>query len=364
MGTIRFLLAISVVIAHAGSVYGFTLLGGAIAVQSFYMISGFYMTLILNEKYIGKNNSYKLFISNRLLRLYPIYWTILLVTLFLSIGVFIFSSGQSIGSLRPYYNNISIMNIESISFLILSNIIIFFQDTIYFLGLDTGSGGLYFTKDFHQTNPQLCHFLLLPHAWTIGIEITFYLLAPFIVRKKVCFIILLALVSILLRVLLYQNGFRGDPWSYRFFPTELLFFMLGTIAYHVYKKLDQENFKKSYLNIIYGFILLFTLSYSLFSVPYKIYFYFLIFFLGLPYVFILSKKWKIDRYVGELSYPIYISHVLVIMIVDHLKISIIGSISLVTIILTILFSIILNEFIAKKVELIRQNRLTPTANKV
>ena len=130
-----------------------------------------------------------------------------------------------------------------------------------FLGLDTGSGGLYFTKDFLQTNPQLHNFLLVPQAWTIGIEITFYLLAPFIVRKKISFIILLVLVSILLRVLLYQNGLRHDPWSYRFFPTELLFFFLGTIAYHLYKKLDQENYKKSYLKIIYGFILLFILSF-------------------------------------------------------------------------------------------------------
>ena len=50
MGIIRFLLAISVVIAHTSSVYGFKLVGGQIAVQAFYMISGFYMTLILNEK--------------------------------------------------------------------------------------------------------------------------------------------------------------------------------------------------------------------------------------------------------------------------------------------------------------------------
>ena len=356
------MLAISVVIAHSSSVGGFSLVGGKIAVQAFYMISGFYMTLILNEKYIGRNNSYRLFISNRLLRLYPIYWTVLIVTLFLSIGVFIFSSGQSLGSLRPYYTNISIMNIESISFLILSNITMFFQDTVMFLGLDTASGGLYFTENFRQTNPQLRDFLFVPQAWTIGIEITFYLLAPFIVRKKISFIILLVLVSALLRVLLYKNGLKHDPWTYRFFPTELLFFLLGTIAYHVYKKLEHQNLKKSYLKIIYGIILIFTLSYSFFSIPYKIYFYFLIFFFSLPFVFILSKKWGKDRYVGELSYPIYISHILVLMIVDHLKISIIGGVGLVTIILTILFSVLLNEFIAKRVEIIRQNRMKPAAN--
>lgn len=363
MGIIRFLLAISVVIAHTSSVYGFNLVGGQIAVQAFYMISGFYMTLILNEKYIGRNNSYRLFISNRLLRLYPIYWTVLIVTLFVSIGIFVFSSGQSLGSLQPYYDNINIMNIESISFLILSNITMFFQDIVMFLGLDKASGGLYFTENFRQTNPQLYTFLLVPQAWTIGIEITFYLIAPYIVRKKIKFIVLLVLISALLRVLLYQNGLKHDPWTYRFFPTELLFFLLGTIAYHMYKKLDQLNFKKSYVKIIYGLILVFTLSYSLFSIPYKVYFYFVIFFLSLPFVFILSKKWTKDRYIGELSYPIYISHILVLMLVKYLKIPIIGGIGLVTIILTILFSLLLNEVIAKRVERIRQNRIKPTTNK-
>ena len=233
-----------------------------------------------------------------------------------------------------------------------------------FLGLDTVSGGLYFTENFSQTNPQLYNFLLVPQAWTIGIEITFYLIAPFLVRKKIKFIILLVLISALLRVLLYQYGLKHDPWTYRFFPTELLFFLLGTIAYHMYKKLDQLIFNKSYIKIIYGLILVFTLSYSFFSIPYKIYFYFLAFFLSLPFVFILSKKWTKDRYIGELSYPIYISHILVLMLVNYLKIPIIGSIGLVTIIFTVLLSVLLNEVIAKKVERIRQNRIKPTANTV
>jgi len=364
MGIIRFLLAISVVIAHTSSVYGFNLVGGQIAVQAFYMISGFYMTLILNEKYIGRNNSYKLFITNRLLRLYPIYWTVLIITVLGSVGVFVFSSGQSLGMLQPYYDNISIMDMKSLFFLVLSNIIMLFQDIVMFLGLDTASGNLYFTENFRQTNPPLYTFLLVPQAWTIGIEITFYLIAPFIVRKKIKFIVFLLLISVLLRVLLYQNGLKHDPWTYRFFPTELLFFLLGTIAYHMYKKLDKLNFKESYLKMIYGLILFFTLSYSFFYIPYKIYAYFLIFFLSLPFVFILSKKWTKDRYIGELSYPIYISHILVLMLVRYLKIPIIGSIGLVTIILTILFSVLLNETIAKRIERIRQNRVKPTANNV
>ena len=43
------------------------------AVKIFFVISGFYMALILNEKYLLKTDSYKLFITNRILRLYPLY---------------------------------------------------------------------------------------------------------------------------------------------------------------------------------------------------------------------------------------------------------------------------------------------------
>ena len=56
MGLIRALLAISVILAHSESFLGLSLVGGKVAVQAFFIISGFYMALILNEKYIGGNS--------------------------------------------------------------------------------------------------------------------------------------------------------------------------------------------------------------------------------------------------------------------------------------------------------------------
>lgn len=85
MGTIRLLLAISVVIAHTSSIFGFNLVGDLLAVELFYVISGFYMALILNEKYVSPKNVYKLFITNRLLKLYPAYWFILILMIGMSV---------------------------------------------------------------------------------------------------------------------------------------------------------------------------------------------------------------------------------------------------------------------------------------
>ncbi|MCX6311853.1 MAG: acyltransferase, partial [Bacteroidetes bacterium] len=74
MGSIRTLLALSVVVFHSYFIFGERLIGGLVAVQAFYLISGFYMAMILNEKYKAGKGSYKLFITNRFLRIYPAYW--------------------------------------------------------------------------------------------------------------------------------------------------------------------------------------------------------------------------------------------------------------------------------------------------
>ena len=84
MGILRTLLAISVVISHTESIAGFRFVGGMMAVQVFFMISGFYMAMILSQKYVGKG-SYLLFITNRFYRLFPIFWTILIITIFISL---------------------------------------------------------------------------------------------------------------------------------------------------------------------------------------------------------------------------------------------------------------------------------------
>lgn len=50
-----------------------SLWGGKIAVELFYIISGFYIALILDNKY---KDSIRLFYTNRLLKIFPTYWFI------------------------------------------------------------------------------------------------------------------------------------------------------------------------------------------------------------------------------------------------------------------------------------------------
>ena len=323
MGLIRLLLALSVVISHSHAIFGIQLVGGSIAVQSFFIISGFYMALVLNEKYFDKNLSNKksffLFITNRLLKLFPSYWVVLLLTAIVSFAFMVSSDGKEMGRLDHLITYKDQLSIGTWIFLIFANIFMFFQDMILFLGIDLNSGNLYFIKNFENSKPIVHGFLLVPQAWSIGIELLFYLMAPFILRKGLKLMIPLLLLSFVARIILYSNGFDFDPWLSRFFPLELGFFLMGGVAYHVYKNLKLGRYSFPLKRVSFFLMVASIVVYPFIHFEYKIVIYYILFFLFLPFVFELSKKSKIDRFLGDLSYPVYISHLFVLMLLIHLK---------------------------------------------
>ncbi|MCH7535405.1 MAG: hypothetical protein IH948_06610, partial [Bacteroidetes bacterium] len=172
MGSLRFLLAISVLLTHARSeIFGFGFLGGQIAVQAFYIISGFYMTLVLNEKYIGVNGTYRLFITNRCLRIFPTYWFILMLTLLLPVLISFADGEVNWGRANEFVENNGNLNVGSLAYLVFTNVALFFQDVVMFLGIDPNSGALIFTSDFSTSQPAVHRFLMVPQSWTLGIEL-------------------------------------------------------------------------------------------------------------------------------------------------------------------------------------------------
>lgn len=357
MGILRVLLAIAVILDHSTPIFGLTLTGGKVAVQSFYIISGFYMSLILNEKYIDKNSSYKLFITNRILRLYPVYYTVVILILFISFMSGIFSGGKNWMWLSPYLEFSEIFKPGSFIFLIVSNTIIFGQDICYFLGFDKLTGSLYFTENFRTSVPQTSIFLFIPQAWTISLEMMFYLVAPFIVKRNFKIILLLIVCSFGIRFFLINAGLNNDPWTYRFFPNEIALFLLGAISYRIYKKIRNIYIWNFYAYSILTFIFLITIFYGEFSFEYKDFIYFFLIFLLVPFIFLTTKDSKIDGYIGELSYPMYICHLFIFWMIVYVKMPAPGGLGIALTVTTIIFSIFLNEFVAKKVERFRQRRL-------
>lgn len=363
MGVLRVILALYVVLDHFRSSFIFDLPGGVFAVKVFFIISGFYMTMILDKKYVGKG-SYTLFLSNRFLRLYPIYWVVLGLTIVVSfISFFTFNDWLR---LTPYVVYHDIMNIKTLVFQGFANIFLFGQDMVMFLGMNPEKGTMFFTNNFVLTNPQFHTFLFIPQAWTIGMELLFYIVAPFLVRRKTKIILMLIVASLLLRSFIYYYlGMDHDPWTYRFFPNELALFLLGAISFRLYQYINKHpvNYGLRLTIIIFYFIILLFYNYLPGSGDLinniKILTFYLFTSISIPFIFLSTKKSKIDSRIGDLSYPIYIVHILVISIVSLLISNFDWDInkSMVVIISTIIISYILVKFVSDPVEKFRQKRV-------
>jgi peptidoglycan/LPS O-acetylase OafA/YrhL len=353
MGLLRFFLSISVVIVHAGPILGVSLVNGVVAVQSFFIISGFYMSIILNEKYIGNNNSYFLFITNRMLRLYPLYLIILLI----SILVFsLFTFLKLPNPLSSFFNYP--LGINELVFLIFSQILILGQDITLFFGVDQETGSMFFKHDLISKGLMAWNFMLIPPAWSISIEIMFYIIAPFILKgNQKTFFLVAFFGSASIRILLYYYGFQKDPWTYRFFPTEVFFFLLGGISYKIFRRLKGLKITSLHFWMAQLSLIILMVSFPFFPSN-KLFMpiFYTIIIISIPILSLKQFENKSDRFIGELSYPIYLSHFLLWVLVK----SVLNSqalIGFVTVVVTVLFSFFLNHVVMNPIEKIRHKRL-------
>lgn len=346
MGSIRTMLAIAVVFGHT---YGFVFVGGQLAVQFFYAISGFLISYILLE-----TTTYKCvtsFYINRFLRLFPIYWFFALATL-LSIAVAHFFLGET----HQVISTFQALSLNGKIALTLSNLVLFGQDWIMFTGVRGGE--LLLVKDFQETEVQVWQGLLVPQAWTLGVELSFYAIAPFVLSRKKLVVTLLV-CSICLRVYFLMIGLgTKDPWTYRFFPTELALFLLGACSHQVLKPFYE---KKDVLTEQLATVLttaVFFYCCIFFLLPYKVIntiVLLTIFIAVLPFLFKFQSNKRWDREIGDLSYPIYISHMFVLWTSGYLlnKVgiqynSVMGS--LIIVIITVMLSKLINLSIGGVVE--------------
>jgi peptidoglycan/LPS O-acetylase OafA/YrhL len=348
MGFLRFFLACIVVLCHTSPVFGYQALRSDLAVQIFFIISGFYMTLVLKEKYpAGKTAD---FYFNRAIKIYPIYWTIFIPLIIW--GIMVNKLGYP-GTVW-FYQYAAPLSLSAWIYFIFSNVFIVGLETSFLLGIK--GGNLYFTNNFGGSKPNVFLFGFNSIAWTVGIELIFYLISPFILRRGIVVPTILLLISLATRIYLSREGMGGHPWDYMFFPTQLMFFMLGCLSYHLYKKMSRLVIKPLYLQLSYVFLMGLISSYSYISG--NSYFeqglLFIVVTLLIPGIFMLTKDNKIDTYLGNLSYPIYISQVLVISVVRMNRFPKLMGFGFTTLILVILFSIILERFVARRAEKLKR----------
>ena len=353
MGLIRLLLALIVVVAHTGNSLKI-LNNGSDCVQLFFIISGFYIFLILDKKYYKLSNSYYYFITNRVLRIFPMYFGIL----FLAISYALYSSKFSPrlpNDLAAYVAFWDQLEVKYLTLLITLNFTILGQEVLSFFSHVQDGPALIF-------NPEggiLSQFIFIPQAWSIGMEFWFYLLAPFLFKLRNKQIVIIIIILVTLKYLFLNEFSNSYNWKYRVHFFELVYFLLGGISYKLIKikKLNQLTRK-----LIFMMLIIYIVSINLFTdnliIKWGTY---LVFSLAIPVIFRLTSKSKIDKFLGDLSYPLYIIHILIIAVSREFNITSVELRVVFIILLSILISYILNK-ILNPIEKYRKVRLSNKVN--
>ncbi len=283
-GLLRFYLAWMVVVTHISTVLEYV---GGFALYSFYILSGYLMTLIMNQNYGYHVAGIKAYLLNRFLRIYPPYWFVAGLTLVALMFVPAMFSTMHPGLRVP----------ESLHE-ILSNSFIF--------GLFPGV----------QPGEDAPMARLVPAAWALHVELCFYLLIGLFLGRFRILVVFWLVASVLYHWLALQKGWpRYAPVYAASLP-----FSMGAFLYH-YKEVlwkwlpDRDGVT---LLMLLGFIV-FTLTVGFMPVSIKV----IPFYANMLYTFVLilqlvrvngrdyPRLKRADNFLGDLSYPIYLSHWLV-----------------------------------------------------
>jgi peptidoglycan/LPS O-acetylase OafA/YrhL len=278
-GTFRTFLAVMVVATHLGGIPKI----GAYAVFGFYTLSGYLMTLIMQKNYGYTVSGVSRYAANRFLRIFPIYWLSAILSAFL-----VWTLGRDFTS--SYHPAIFLPT----NFLELSKNIILF--------LPPGS------------TPRL-----IPPAWALTVELFFYVLIGFGLSKNRRTTLIFLLIGLIYHALALAFNFG---WPNRYFTVfaASLPFATGALIFH-YKKsiLKYINRINRLCNHMFPYLLFILIlingGFGHSTSQSEEFFFYSNYILIAIMVAVLSETKEIpflskniDKKIGDLSYPIYLIH--------------------------------------------------------
>lgn len=333
-GIWRTLLAVEVVAHH---LLGMPVIG-FYAVFSFFVLSGFLMTAIMHGTYGYSPTGLVRYVSNRALRLYPSYWFALVVSLVL-VGVF----GADV--VTRYNSAIAVPQtmdawVENIS-MIFWNIL---------------------PKD---ELPRL-----VPLAWALTVEISCYLLIGLGASRTRLTSFLWLMLSLGYVVVIRRLHPEGGDWLYAAIPAGFLPFSIGALAWHyrdeVRSVLDRLKIGDPRLLIVGRWVLYLAIMAAQAQTGWK----WLTMFgnwlnIGASALIVCAlfatrpkdSLRRIDKAIGDFSYPIYLLHIQMGLVASFLLFG--GpapaglSVFLLGLVLTILLSLVSARIIDPTVEHLR-----------
>ncbi|MCR5875181.1 acyltransferase [Phenylobacterium sp. J426] len=353
MGALRLLLAVSVVLNHAQGFFRVQLAGGVAAVEAFFMISGFVMALVLSTKYDPVADR-GVFYSNRLLRIFIPYFAVLAFAGLVGILAYFMRSTGPFALIEA-----NDPDFAALGLLILTQITIVGQELFLFLTMADGS------LQWSGAKPDLgvVDMLLIPPVWSISLELMFYAVAPWLVRLRSRWLLALIAASLLLRVAFVSAGLKDDPWSYRFFPLELCFFIGGMVSYRIYAQgLIPERLHRplglALLLAVFAFQPAAVFVESL-GAPRAVagWAFYSLALVCLPALFAWTKSNARDAFLGNFSYAVYLVHWPILILIDSVAPGIDGNVrAAVAVLASLAMAFAITELIEKPVDRWRQRR--------
>ncbi|MCB1211798.1 MAG: acyltransferase family protein, partial [Verrucomicrobiales bacterium] len=230
----RLLLAAAVVIGHTAPIDWLPMAGAGMAVKLFFVVSGFYMGMILTEKYADQLSGRWLFYSNRFLRIYPLFWIVLILEVV---------SGFVLYTRWPVDGSWLALQHEMAGRGQWSTLALYNGDLAGLLGVEWFS--LFSWSPDGGLTPHVAELggdavrgwrpLIMPHAWTLSCELCFYAVAPWIVKWRTSMLVMLVVVSVsVINTLhLWVPVARAELLVDYAFPFQIGFFGLGLLGYRL-----------------------------------------------------------------------------------------------------------------------------------
>lgn len=306
MGIFRFCLAVLIMVVHhllPNEV------NGQLTVETFFVISGFFMAMILDKKY--KEDIFG-FYKARYLRLWPGFFITVIASILYS---YLFNNGV-VG--RPDYF-IYVQSFSEIkNFLQYTDWyvkIYYFFVQIFAIGIETvnfididSNYKISFTTERHAIERIMPYFF--NPVWALGMELSLYIVAPFIFKRKI------VAVAFVIFGIIYKFYFKSGPMLSSFLPAEIGVFCLGFFAYKFYDKyksrIDAISVKLQWGKMPCYFVIISIILFCYFHgyktrAPYIG--WLLIIAVLSPFMFSLTKESKLDNFMGKTSYYMYIRSV-------------------------------------------------------
>lgn len=316
MGHFRLLLALLVVVAHTVTPHSYSVIDGQVAVRLFFTVSGFYMAMILTEKYtVAKPRRLWLFYSNRALRILPLLWLAVFLEVALAI---VLLRAQALPENHWFLLMEKLVHERKVP-LVLSYVAAqisgFGIDSFFLISLDPDlTPCLYpgkiegFIRGWQP--------LPLAHAWSISCELCFYLCSPLLNRLRSSMLSAILVLSVFASsglgyVLPHHIAtVAGSFW----FPFQIGFFALGILAYRLsglarVGPKSHEALARMFIVLVFFVCIIFYSQVTALSYKFSQVLLYGLALLGIPILFQSTAHSEWDRKIGELSYPVYLVHI-------------------------------------------------------